>query len=451
MFLIHKQLKGLFGVPLNELPAELTEVIRLSVIPRFSLVKPWDDLSPEEQYAVATLFDYLQHPATKQFQQYDEELTQRKKLTIDKIKKVESTPVLSITELERQEYLLSELSDQLRTIEYSQNSLNCNPVDVDSVLYEPVQDTSRFIPYPQAFKLLEKRLSASPEEIAAWVYLGQNEGGLAAYIDINNSSGPSRFHFKYGLREESYLAQLMSSWFLAGDVTGFQPEDRFITGRQLIEHWQKQSAIQVDAFIKAKIDENRLRDLQPIVSTSQWCKESSAPSLDSALFPWSEIEVIDSVDFGQDPYDIGKLDDNSYPPNIYHHLINFLKDFAEENLLVLRHLIEQGELSTKQIEAINRKIQQMEDIQRYKPRPILLEGESHKETPEERATRIRARIAEEKAKGTKNFNEVVAEQEKLSVSRIKQIRGGKKKSNTGWEGLIASRRQSGPRKPKLKE
>ncbi|WP_041350372.1 hypothetical protein [Nitrosococcus watsonii] len=39
---------------------------------------------------------------------------------------------------------------------------------------------AKFIAYPKALALLKDRLDATREEMAAWVFMGPDEGGLAA-------------------------------------------------------------------------------------------------------------------------------------------------------------------------------------------------------------------------------------------------------------------------------
>ena len=56
----------------------------------------------------------------------------------------------------------------------------------------------------------------------------------------------------------------------------------------------------------------------------------------------------------------------------------------------------------------------------------LNQGAKKEETPIERSERLRARIKEEKAKGTKAFLRLVASEENISTTRLKQITSIKK-------------------------
>lgn len=67
-----------------------------------------------------------------------------------------------------------------------------------------------------------------------------------------------------------------------------------------------------------------------------------------------------------------------------------------------------------------------------------------KETKQERYARISVRVKEEKIKGTKAYLRVVAKEEGISVSRIKQIINANKTNpeNSSWVALATSSRQS---------
>lgn len=68
-------------------------------------------------------------------------------------------------------------------------------------------------------------------------------------------------------------------------------------------------------------------------------------------------------------------------------------------------------------------------------------GDSDTETPDARRKRLKARVDEEKSKGTKAFQQVVANEENISVSRLKQLLNDKPEPVNRWEaiaGLSAS-------------
>lgn len=83
----------------------------------------------------------------------------------------------------------------------------------------------------------------------------------------------------------------------------------------------------------------------------------------------------------------------------------------------------------------------------------LARGADRKELPKDRRRRLRARVDEERHKGTKAFLEVVAKEEGLSVSRLKQLIDTKKESlaQPVWlQQLATPRRQTGSNSRKAK-
>ncbi|PIV88681.1 MAG: hypothetical protein COW48_04700 [Hydrogenophilales bacterium CG17_big_fil_post_rev_8_21_14_2_50_63_12] len=172
---------------------------------------------------------------------------------------------------------------------------------------------NHYIPYLKAKKLLEARLGATAEEIAAWVDFGpvmmvkhgRNKDfhaamqdhlpsfrywpclpleGLAAYSNANELDEPPRFHFDWEVHGNDYLGPLQSCWFRAEDIAAFQPMSRYITGEALRERWQELGD-QFDAFIITRIEESALLDFYPTGVETQWSSENcNAPTKESALF-----------------------------------------------------------------------------------------------------------------------------------------------------------------------
>ena len=84
----------------------------------------------------------------------------------------------------------------------------------------PVSGKQNYIAYPKAFKLLSNRLKTTPDEIAAWVWMGQNDGGLNAYLNANELEPPPRFYYDLGNGQNfDYLSPLMACWFLTDTLS----------------------------------------------------------------------------------------------------------------------------------------------------------------------------------------------------------------------------------------
>lgn len=199
---------------------------------------------------------------------------------------------------------------------------------------------NEFIPYLKAKKLLQNRLGATAEEIAAWVYMGPALGaescrvksyptkhanlpayrhwpclpstGLTAYTNANEFDDPPRFHFddKYG---DDYLAPLMGCWFKAVSIVAFQPKDRYITGQALRTRWQAELGVGVDGYILERILESRLMDFHPIAHGTKWVEKEVEKEVDylppreSALFVLGHVKAIETEDgIGSMPTDTGR-------------------------------------------------------------------------------------------------------------------------------------------------
>ena len=72
------------------------------------------------------------------------------------------------------------------------------------------------------------------------------------------------------------------------------------------------------------------------------------------------------------------------------------------------------------------------------------------ESPAERRQRLKARVAAEKRKGTKAFNEVVAAEEGLSLSRLKQLVAEPKPTADTWAAPLAGLAEASSKKPTRK-
>ena len=70
------------------------------------------------------------------------------------------------------------------------------------------------------------------------------------------------------------------------------------------------------------------------------------------------------------------------------------------------------------------------------------------ETPEARRIRIKARVREEQAKGTKAFIQVVAREEGISASRVKQLVSTKPDRINVWAGLTTPLKPPASKKPR---
>ena len=174
----------------------------------------------------------------------------------------------------------------------------------------------RFFAYPKAMSMLGERLGATREELAVWVSIGPELGGIAAYLNANELEPPLRFHYHISLDDVDYLSPLMPCWFIREEVVNFKPSERYMTGSALIERWRQHDAIDPAEFIWAKIAESRLWDLHPIAGQTQASRpgDDAYPPLESGLFAVSEIEAIEETDL-----DGGAADRPAKDPGRFNH------------------------------------------------------------------------------------------------------------------------------------
>jgi hypothetical protein len=175
------------------------------------------------------------------------------------------------------------------------------------------QNAAKYLAYPAALARLRERLNATPEELAAWIYMGymgSRTGGIAAYESANELDPPPQFRFRTaewsGPEDHDYIAPMMACWFRADEIETFQPTERFVVGRDLLVKWSKVPGINAASYVIAKIRESklvdahwesRLEDTHPIYGgTLGTFPEEGYPPIELGLFRVSDIEAIESED-----------------------------------------------------------------------------------------------------------------------------------------------------------
>lgn len=157
-----------------------------------------------------------------------------------------------------------------------------------------------YISYGRALALLKGRLDTTPTEVAAWIDLGPQHGGLSAYLSANELTDPPRFFFsRSGDDGDAYLEDLAHAWFRLDEIEAFRPSDRYITGADLRARWSHipdKHGYTIDAYIMARIQESRLMDQSPCTGLSQWSlpERPWATSRAMALFCLAHVEAIES-------------------------------------------------------------------------------------------------------------------------------------------------------------
>lgn len=229
-----------------------------------------------------------------------------------------------------------------------------------------------YIRYGVALKRLRKRLEATPEEVAAWVFFGKEDGGLDAYLNANELNPPPRFRYNSYMSYD-YLRPLRSCWFLEAEVESFSPEERFISGAALLARWNYQRDYEPNQFMTDMVKENRLMDIHPITGFSQAQDgDQEKPPIEECLFHLNWVLQIEKEEGFESP----RLD--------------VTQDAKGGN--------------ESQGQTIHRN-----------------------ETPEERGKRLHDRQEKLKAQGIRDFQKRVANEEGCSKARVKQLIAAYKK------------------------
>lgn len=296
-------LEGWFEKPLIDLPEELRQRVKYEFLPLC-----WDDLAPDQRRSFSLQWDYQHDPSAEQERAFWFDFWGEKSAIEKQIGEWKTVDTPTAGDLAQKETRLVELEKTLarmdQRVQQEQKKYRSEPYRAHMDQKQSQTSPTSFIPYPKALKSLSDRLTATPEELAAWVWMGPKHGGLAAYKNANELAPPPRFHYDDGFGDNGdnfdYLRPLMACWFGADDIASFQPADRFITGKTLIERWKALPGIHAEAFIRAKIAESRLNDLHPIYGGTQGTSpnDEAFPPLESALFVLSEVEAIENEDFG---------------------------------------------------------------------------------------------------------------------------------------------------------
>ncbi|MFC7410246.1 hypothetical protein [Hydrogenophaga atypica] len=296
------ELEGWFKTSLRDLP----ETLRLRVETEF-VPLDWETLSADQRRSVALQLDYQHDPANAQDRQFWMDFFERLEALKAQLIQWEAVAAPTAADLAQKEARLAELHKKIALMDLKMQTARGDnlPVGVHKIdgvgsqsAVKPVSAT-RYIAYPKAMRQLAERLGATPEELAAWIWSGPKDGGIAAYTNANELDPPPPFVFMPGSGVKDYVAPLMACWFKEEDIRLFKPADRYITGAALIDRWSRHLGLHAVAFIQAKIAESRLMDMHPVYGGTQGTYPEYAdwPSLESGFFHLSDVVQIEAEDF----------------------------------------------------------------------------------------------------------------------------------------------------------
>ena len=284
---------------------DLPNVLRKRVEKEFFSM-PWDKLSADQRRSVALQLDYQHDPTTAQDQKFWWDFFERMGDVKKQVAEWEAVATPTAADLAAKEARLAELRQKLARMEAQQRTARGDylperkpPRNKKGKRKAEPAPAVRYVAYPKAMQQLAQRLDASPDELAAWIFMGPEQGGIAAYVNANELDPPPRFFYGYMIGAADYIAPLMGCWFKADDVERFEPADRYIVGAALIERWSQRPGLHAQAFIQAKIAESRLLDAHPTFGGTRttFSEHADWPPLESGLFPLAQVLQIEAEDF----------------------------------------------------------------------------------------------------------------------------------------------------------
>ena len=284
-----------FDKPLEDLPPVLRR--RVNELPL-----AWDQLTPQQRRVLAYQLDYQRDPSTEAERQlWFDFFEKQRKLEAERDALSLLNPT-TVTEIRERDDRFAAIERELGKMAAQKRAARGDYVPTPVSNDDPSPSRHRYLAYPRVLQLLVQRFGASAEELAAWVFEGPQQGGLAAYVGANELEPPPRFGFQFHLHADDshdYVAPLMATWFRAEDLDRFAPRTRYITGQALIERWATIPGVRAEAFVMAKIRESRLSDMHPVYGLTRASvpDEDYFPPLSMALFRLDAVEAIEAEDF----------------------------------------------------------------------------------------------------------------------------------------------------------
>jgi len=293
-------LEDWLDAPLQDLPGLLRARVDREFYPH-----TWEPLTPHQRRLRALECDYRQDPATEVERAYWWEFDVRQRELRQQLEHWKQVATPTAKDLAAQEKRLNELTRELARMEIEERRPRPDYYPGRAVRQDDGEGSAAqragfpYVAYPMAMSQLARRLRASPEELAAWVFCGPKKGGIAAYMHANELDPPPRFCFPVGTGDFDYVQYLMGCWFKKSDLDQFAPADRYITGQALIDRWNVRAHLQALPFIQAKIFESRLMELHPLYGLTRGSMpdQKEFPPVTMGLFALSQVEAIEATDF----------------------------------------------------------------------------------------------------------------------------------------------------------
>ena len=232
-------LEGLFDRPFDDLPAARRVRVEHEFFPY-----QWDQLAELQRRSIARQNDARNDPALEPERKFWWDFSVRKDALEREIASLADAPSSTALDHAQKKDRLTTLRQELAVMkrqERSDEERRKRWKKSDLVAPMP-SDAVRYTPYPKAMKNLANRFGATPDELAAWVFMGKNDNGLVAYLNANELDPPPRFSFHdrdpSSNNDFDYVAPLMACWFDEAELAAFTARDRYVTGAMLCERWR---------------------------------------------------------------------------------------------------------------------------------------------------------------------------------------------------------------------
>lgn len=288
---LEAKLEKWFGESSHELPASLRALV-MSAFEPFS----WDELSPDQRRSLTNQLDYKNDPATDTHQKYWFSFGVKRRELEAELEKWQLVAAPTATDLAQKESRIAQLKQELthrnrlKTLLIRRNFPRYTKTGLTNAGLEKPE---KLIGLPLVLSRLGERLRASQEEVAAWVFMTECDGGIRAYKPQSQPEEFQRFYFEPEM-ELDYKGLMVNCWFDEREITTFEPQERFISGAACLEVLKDLHDGSPSVFLSKLIDAGRITDLHPITGATIASSPTDfgLPKIETGLFSVDELEKI---------------------------------------------------------------------------------------------------------------------------------------------------------------
>jgi hypothetical protein len=189
---LQSALEPWFETPLDALPADIRDRVQRDMSPF-----DWDYLSPGQRKKAARAWDERHDPKAERASQLAWELVVRSYNLEREITRWHGISAPTGSEVAQKHARLEELQQQLdQTNWLLEHAQLVSPAHATTSVSQPgPRPPPKYLPFPAAINRLRERLATNEHELAAWIFMGPENGGIAAYRKTGELHPPPRFLF----------------------------------------------------------------------------------------------------------------------------------------------------------------------------------------------------------------------------------------------------------------